>query len=79
VNYTNWHKGEPNHSNYGADYVQMYADGTWNDRKSKCNSNYVCSKSTTPPESNYVEFVVNGRTFRHVRDKVSSWTDARNA
>ncbi|NWH59698.1 SFPA2 protein, partial [Geococcyx californianus] len=41
LNYTNWHKNEPNGK--GAEKcVEMYTDGTWNDKDCKVNRLTIC-------------------------------------
>jgi probable HAF family extracellular repeat protein len=54
--FTNWRSGEPNNANGGEDFLEMHADGTWND----CSDTWLGGGYLVEYEPSSSNLLVNG-------------------
>ncbi len=85
ITFTNWHTGEPSHSNDHEDYAMFYykfSDGTWNDgtfTESKSRP-YICEwgdKELPNPFSKPEDTVKLGNHEYYIYEDASSWETAK--
>ena len=85
VSFTNWHTGEPSHSNDLEDYAMFYykfSDGTWNDGTftEKKKRPYICEwgdKELPNPFSKPEDTVTYGNHEYYIYEDASSWESAK--